>query len=156
MKIYNKRDKAYLEVEILKATKGQLPLKKNGWAFNWNLILKNNRGEVYILRTKSDSLIQGVVQIVIDNGMLTMEIIEIAPWNIGSKKKYDFVAGILIAFCCKQTFKLKSSYKGYLTFTSKSKLIEHYKSKFGAVQAIGQRMYIGPFQGKKLMTKYLK
>ncbi len=154
MKIYNLKDKEYFQVKIVKATKDQIPLKKNGWEFNWKLALK--KGQVYLLKTKFDSLVQGAIQIIVDDGMLTMEIIELAPWNIGSKKKYDFVAGILIAFCCKEAFKLKSRYTGFLTFTSKTSLVEHYKLKFGAIQTIGQRMYIDPEQGRRLMKKYLK
>ncbi len=90
MKIYNLKDKEYFQVEILKATKDQIPLKKSGWEFNWKLALK--KGHVYLLKTKFDSLVQGAIQIIVDDGMLTMEIIELAPWNIGSKKKYDFVS----------------------------------------------------------------
>lgn len=46
-----------------------------------------------------------------------MAYIEIAPHNKGEKKKYDLVAGCLIAFACRLSFiHGKGDYKGWLAF----------------------------------------
>jgi len=60
--------------------------------------------------------------------MLIMDVIEIAPHNFGSSnKKIDYVAGCLIAFACRESFKIEENYKGFLAFTSKTSLIECYE-----------------------------
>lgn len=89
--------------------------------------------------------------------MLIMDLVEIAPHNIGRKnKRYDYVAGCLIAFACRESFKLESSYKGFLAFESKTRLINWYKENYYAQVAMGQKMFIEPIDGKKLIATYLK
>jgi len=88
--------------------------------------------------------------------MLVMELIEVAPFNIGTNKMYDNVAGCLIAYACRESLKLETAYKGYLTFVSKTELINLYKEKYFATQTIGNRMYIDPLSGENLINTYLK
>jgi hypothetical protein len=86
-----------------------------------------------------------------------MDVIEIAPHNIGSSsKRFDYIAGCLVAFACRESFKIEGDYKGFLTFTSKTNLINWYKTKYGATQALGQRMFIDDSIGLQLIEKYLK
>lgn len=154
--IYDLAGNNLIKAEIVLAS-GKLPLKKDGWKFDWNRLIKEKNSETYVLRLKdSNKSIEGVLQLKIENGMLIMDVIEIAPHNFGSSnKRFDFVAGCLIAFGCRQSFGLIGPYKGFLTFTSKTNLIEWYKSKYGAAQALGQRMFIDDINGLKLIEKYL-
>lgn len=158
MYILDKQTSNLVEIEIVKGTLKDMPVKKDGWNFNWRSILKKNDTETYILRLKSNpSSIQGLLHLKEQEGMIIMDLVEIAPHNIGQKnKRYEYVAGCLIAFACRQTFKLESNYKGFLSFESKTKLIEWYKEKFYAKIAIGQKMYIEPEDGEKLIEEYLK
>ena len=85
-----------------------------------------------------------------------MEALEVAPHNVGQKnKRYDHVAGCLIAFACRESFKIPGDYKGFLTFVSKTDLIRWYIEKYGAELALGQRMFIDWEQGEKLIEMYL-
>lgn len=154
--IYDLASNNLIKAEIVLAS-GKLPLKKDGWKFDWNKLIKEKNSETYVLRLKdSTKSIEGILQLKIENGMLIMDVIEIAPHNFGSSsKRFDFVAGCLIAFGCRQSFGLIGPYKGFLTFTSKTNLIEWYKSKYGATQALGQRMFIDDINGLKLIEKYL-
>ncbi len=111
---------------------------------------------MFTLIENQSSRVHGVIQLIKDEGMLIMELIELAPFNIGSNKEHEKVAGCLIAFGCRESLKLNSAYKGYLTFVSKSSLIELYKSKYHATQSIGTRMYIDPTSGEKLIKTYLQ
>ena len=157
MYILDKKTNKLVECEIRVANKNELPLKKDGWSFNWNLASKSKNSQIYLLTKAFDNQqIQGALQLVQYEGMVIMELLEIHPQNRGSsKKKYDFVAGCLIAFACSEAFLNEGNYHGFLTFTSKIELIEMYKRKYGAVQTIGNRMYIDPDQGMKLMNQYL-
>jgi len=147
-----------VEVEIIRGTTKEMPLKKDGWKFNWKSTIKKKDTETYVLRLKSNpSSIQGVLHLRKQEGMLIMDLVEIAPHNIGQKsKRYRYVAGCLIAFACRESFKLESNYKGFLTFESKTKLINWYNQNYYAQIAMGQKMYIEPSDGEKLIKEYLK
>lgn len=155
--IYDIRNKKLIEAEIVQA-KGTMPLKKDGWNFDWNRLINERNTKTYILKLKDKiESIEGILQLRTEEDMLIMDVIEIAPHNIGStNKKFDFVAGSLIAFACRESFNIQGVYKGFLTFTSKTNLIEWYKKQYGATQALGNRMYIDDSAGSKLMEKYLE
>ena len=130
--IFELINKKHIEVEIVLAS-GRLPLKKDGWKFDWNKLIKEKNSKTYILRLKESSKrIEGIMQLKIENSMLIMDVIELAPHNIGSlNKRFDYVAGCLIAFGCRQSFEIKGSYKGFLTFITKTNLIDWYQNKYG-------------------------
>ncbi len=144
-----------IKAEIVVPDPGEIPLKKDGWNFNWRQLNKENSSNLYILRTIGPSPgVEGALQIISENDMLIMSALEIAPHNIGRKnKKYDFVAGCLIAYACKQSFKMNGVYRGFLTFMSKTNLMEWYSCKYGAKAGLGQRMYIDPEKGSKLINE---
>jgi len=146
-----------VEAEIIIAKTSDMPLKKDGWNFNWRLLVKEHDAQTFTLRIKeSPSNIQGVLHLKTKNEMLIMDVLEIAPGDIGRKnKQYENVAGSLIAFACRESFKIEGAYKGYLTFVSKTKLIDWYIEKYGAQKALGQRMFIDPDAGIALIEKYL-
>lgn len=141
--------------EIVKVDTKTIPLKKDGWKFNWRQLSKE--GNVFILRTlNSTEQIEGILCLKIVDEMLVMEALELAPHNIGQKnKRYGYVAGCLIAFACRESFKIKGDYKGFLIFVSKTNLIKWYSEKYGAELALGQRMFIDWENGEELINKYL-
>lgn len=143
--------------EILVMSKKLTPLKKEGWNFNWRELTSMTGSQTYILRTfNSPNQIEGALCLRLEHDMLIMEALELAPHNIGSHtKRYDHVAGSLIAFGCKQSFKLGGAYRGFLTFVSKSNLVNWYIDKYGAQLALGQRMFIDWDSGERLIKKYL-
>lgn len=149
---------ALVEAEIIKGTFKDMPLKKEGWNFNWRSVIKGKGTETYILRLKSNpESIQGVLHLKKQAGMLIMDLVEVSPQNIGQKeKRYKYVAGCLIAFACRESFKLDSNYKGFLSFESKTNLISWYQEHYFAKIAMGQKMYIEPDDGEKLINTYLK
>lgn len=154
--IYDLGNNKLIEAEIVLASE-KMPLKKDGWKFDWDILIKEKNTKTYILKLKNNpQSVEGILQLRIESDMLIMDVIEIAPHNFSSSnKKFDYVAGCLIAFACRESFKIEGNYKGFLTFTSKTDLIEWYKKKYGATQALGQRMYIEDLIGLKLIEKYL-
>ena len=147
-----------IAAEILPAIKKDMPLKKEGWNFNWRQLYQDEKGAFYkLILIGKNSQIQGVLKLQLENkSMLVMKDIEIAPHNFGSKGKYEKVAGCLIAFACKRSFEIgKGNYKGFLVFESKTKLIPLYQKKYGATIAIGQKMFIDEITGRHLIEKYL-
>jgi len=62
------------------------------------------------------------------------------------------VPGNLVAFACKRSF--EHGFDGYVAFTAKTALLEHYKNTLGAVQISAQRMIIEEPQARILVSKY--
>lgn len=148
----------HLEGMINSSKRQELPLKKNGWQFNWKKLYKTEGATFFKLTLFiNPSSIEGMLMLTLMNEeMLYMNNIEVAPHNFGSNGKYDNIAGCLIAYACYKSFELgKNHYRGYLTFDSKTKLIPLYQRKYGATLAMGQKMFIEPKNGERLIEKYL-
>lgn len=145
-----------IKCRIQKLLNSKQLLKKDGWNFNWRIAIKESPNSTFCLIDEENHMVQGAIQIKHQDGMLIMQLIELAPINIGSKREFEKVAGCLIAFACKEAIKLNNAYKGYVTFESKTNLIGWYKEKYFATQAMGQRMYIDPLSGEKLIKEYLE
>jgi len=146
-----------IESEITPIGKKTILLKKDGWNFNWRQMSGEENGKTFVLRAiNTPNQIEGALQLKNEYNMLVMDALELAPHNLGQKKKrYDYVAGCLIAYACKESFKVVGDYKGFLTFVSKTNLIECYTKKYGAELALGQRMFIDWKSGERLVEKYL-
>lgn len=155
MKIYSLKEESEINCSFRQVSKDLVPRKKDGWSFNWLKAFKDDPESVYAIIENQSQKIHGAIQLVNDDGMLIMELIELAPFNVGSKKGHDNIAGCLIAFACRESLKLDSAYRGYLTFVSKTKLVDYYKTKYYATQTLGTRMYIDPISGEKLIKNYL-
>jgi len=155
--ILDTKNSRLIEADIVVAERKNVPLKKNGWNFNWKQLVQEHDAQTFILKTiELPQSIEGALHLKVESGMLIMDAVEVAPHNIGrNKKRYDYVAGCLIAFACRESFKLEGSYKGFLTFVSKTNLIKWYSEKYGATLALGHRMFIDSEAGEKLINKYL-
>jgi len=143
---------------ISEAHPKELPMRKDGWQFTWKTLGRTEGADFYkMTKVDSPTEIEGMLMLTILNEeMLYMNNIEVAPHNYGSKGKYDRVAGCLIAFACHKSFELgKNAYKGYLSFDSKTELVKLYEKKYGATHAIGHKMFFDPKAGKRLIDLYL-
>ena len=155
MYIVRIEDNLKVKCTIKPLEKNAIPKKKEGWQFNWSKAYRKYPNSVFVLQEEESKKKHGLIQLIQDEGMLIMELIELAPFNFGSTKAYQNVAGCLIAFGCKESLKLNTSYKGYLTFMSKTELVTLYKTRYYATQTIGTRMYIDPISGETLINEYL-
>lgn len=145
------------QTEVSLVTKQDLKqiLKKNGWNFDWKIEYKDLRKEVYKLHIQDNpNIIQGMLSITVETDHVFMNLLENAPFNIGKNKLYEGVAGNLVAFACKISF--QRGFEGFVAFTSKTNLIEHYEKTLGAYHFHNQRMIIETASAKKLVQKYFK
>jgi len=117
-------------------------LKKNGWLFNWKKEYNLAERKVYKLTIENENAIQGLISIETMSGYIEMHLVENAPHNYGINKHFAGVAGNLVAFACKESF--ENGFDGYVAFTSKTKLVEHYINTLGA-QLIYGRERMGIF-----------
>ena len=145
------------DTEVLFLTKTDLKqiTKKNGWNFAWRSELANSSREVYKLTIANNpTIIQGLLSISIEPDHVYMHLLENAPFNIGKNKMYEGVAGNLVAHACKISF--QRGFDGFVGFTSKTRLIEHYQKTLGAYTLGGPRMIIPTESAQILIDKYFK
>lgn len=129
--------------------------KKNGWLFNWKKELDADRREVYKLTIQGNqSVIQGIVSLSIEDDHVYMHLIESAPFNKGKKKIYLGVPGNLVAYACRLS--IQKGFDGFVSFHSKTKLIDHYIKTLGAYHFGGHLMIIDSLPAKALIEKYFK
>jgi hypothetical protein len=91
-----------------------------------------------------------------------MAFVEVAPHNKGNEKKYDRVAGCLIAFACRQSF--INDKEGYLAFDvledkkeNELRLMKLYSQKYNGVRLDNSTtMIILPKGSEKLINEFLK
>ena len=143
--------------EVSRLTKNDLKqvTKKNGWAFNWKSELDDNTREVYKLTISNNpNIIQGILSLTFEPDHIYMDLLESAPFNRGRNKMYEGVAGNLVAYACKVSF--QNGFDGYLSFTAKTKLIDHYIKTLDAYHFGGHLMIINTIAANKLIDKYFK
>jgi hypothetical protein len=127
--------------------------KKNGWLFNWANENKLPDRKVFKLTIRNNpEIIQGLLSISDYNDHYYLHLVESAPFNLGKNKLYEGVPGNLFAFTCKESW--DKGYQGFVSFTSKTKLIEHYEKILGATHAGGHKMIIFPQEALQLIRKY--
>ncbi|MFT3947290.1 MAG: hypothetical protein QM763_09980 [Agriterribacter sp.] len=143
--------------EVLRLTTADLKqvTRKNGWNFNWRTELNNNSKEVYKLTiVDNPGIIQGLISFTINTDHIYMDLLENAPFNLGRNKLYEGVAGNLVAYACKVSFQY--GFSGYVSFTAKTRLIEHYQKTLNAITFGGQLMIINTVAANILIDKYFK
>ena len=129
--------------------------KKNGWQFNWKQQPANNSREVYKLTiVNNPDIIQGLISFTIKSDNIYMDLIESAPFNLERNKIYEAVAGNLVAFACKVSF--QRGFDGFLSFTAKTKLIEHYDKTLGAYHLGNHLMILETKASSILVEKFFK
>jgi len=144
------------DTEVLRLTKTDLKqvTKKNGWNFDWKVELADNTKEVFKLTIPNNpNIIQGLLSLTLEPDHVYMHLLENAPFNIGQNKLYEGVAGNLVAHACKVSF--QHGFDGFVGFTAKTKLIDHYRKTLGAYTLGGHRMIIQPNQHKYSLTNIL-
>ena len=142
------------KTQILELTSKDIKsLKKSDWLFNWKAEAKQSDKKVYKLVIADNAdIIQGLISLQDRGDHIFMPLIESNKFNRGVKKVYYGVPGNLVAFACKLSF--DKGYGGYVSFESKTKLIEHYQKSLGAHILFGNIMAIDTKAANKLIKQY--
>lgn len=157
-KLTNSIENAYsgdrFDTELLKVSIEDLRVVKkgNGWQFDWKYEFEQHERHIYKLTIKGNpNVIQGLISFSDENNYLFMHLIESAPFNKGKNKIYVGVAGNLVAFLCKMSWDM--GYEGFISFISKTRLIEHYEKTLGAIHVGNHKMVIFPKEALQLIKK---
>lgn len=146
--------------QIVETTLEKIHPKKsnfNVWEFDWTIPEKEGYS-VFALYANGDKNVQGLLATRIEKGYVDLALVEASPENsphnphFPGKKKYEGVGGHLFAEACKQS--VESGNDGYVAFTAKTSLINHYQNVLGATVIYGQRMQIDEEAASALIQKY--
>ena len=128
-------------------------LKKADWLFDWKQEAKEAAKQVFKLVIQDNpDILQGLISVQDRGDHLFMPLIESNKFNRGARKVYLGVPGNLVAFACKLSF--EKGYAGYVSFESKSRLVEHYRKSLGAHVLFSNIMAIDTLAATKLVAQY--
>ena len=133
--------------------KDAVALQRKGWKFDWRIPHQQDY-EVYELLLKDDTQVQGMIALkhIRDQFYTHVDIVEAAPENIGHLGKYKGVGAHLFAIACKLSWDVGN--EGYVQFTAKTNLVEHYRETLGARNIDSQKMFIDSYGALKLIKTY--
>ncbi len=167
IKILRSKDNLLVDADILNSNvvKINLPSIVDGWRFNFKKYSKESRFQTYVIVCEdSPSIIEGCLIFEMKDKIEPfMAFVEIAPHNRGKLKKYEKVAGCLIAFACRLSFmKGNDTYRGWLAFdvleenkADEIKLMAMYSTKYNALKYGDTMMVIPPVGSEKLINEFL-
>ena len=129
--------------------------KKNGWLFKWKEELSLPDREVYKLTiVNNPNITQGITSLTIKPDHVVIHLIENAPFNKGKDKLYEGVAGNLVAYACRLSFQRGAN--GFVSFHSKTNLVNHYVKTLNARHYGNQLMVIDTDAAQILVDNYFK
>ncbi len=127
--------------------------KQKTWLFDWKLELSKPERDIFKLTiVNNQNVIQGLISLEVKIDHVFVHLIESASFNKGKTKVYSGVPGNLVAFACKLSF--QRGHEGFVSFISKTKLINHYIESLGAIHLGGRVMMIDTKVALKLVNKY--
>ena len=140
------------DTDIVLATAADIRRSKSKWIFDWHQ--ERNEYEVYkLVAPKVGPAIQGLMSLHRMPDHVHVNLLESNPQNVGRRKKYDGVAGNLVAYAAKLSLEL--GFGGAVSFDAKSELISHYEKTLKA-KRVGrsQRMVIEEPEAMALIEQY--
>ena len=125
-------------------------INKKQFHFDWS---REILFEVYALRIDRSKEILGIESIYYQpmNHAIEIRLIANAKEHTGTTKRYDRIAGSLIAFTCLKS--LDAGYDGFVFLRPKTKIIDLYRVKYG-FRYTGFSMISEEFNTRLLINQY--
>jgi hypothetical protein len=124
-------------------------LTKSRFYFNWKLEKGND-----VYKLVLDDEILGVMSFLqIENeDRLEISLLAVSKENRGKHKKYDRIAGNLIAFACRQAIQ-SYAIEGCVSLVPKTSLKRHYADLYGMVDA-GRQLFLQGIPLLNMLKEY--
>ena len=125
--------------------------KDKRFGFKW---IKEKKQIVHMIRLAVEKRILGLLSIedIPKELRIHIRLIEVNSDDVGRQKDYENIAGCLIAFTCKQSF--KKNYDGFVSLYSKTELKKLNTEKYG-FEELGMNLYTELSNSEDLIKKYL-
>ncbi|HBQ59154.1 MAG TPA: hypothetical protein DD671_05880 [Balneolaceae bacterium] len=154
MKLFDLKTGDWIEAEISLASNkdiDQIKFSKE-FLFDWSQEKSNS---VFKILERSSGNILGLISVTDFAKELRIHInlLEVSKPNTGRNKRIEGIAGRLISFVVKESF--KKGYNGFVSLRPKTALVKHYKTKYG-FKELGKVMVIDGIDALQLIRKFDK
>ena len=152
-------DTTYDKIEHITSVTASQMQKYEKWNFDWSDPDLNDCS-IYALYVEGSKQTQGLIACrEYKNKNQTKGYIEVAlaeanPKDVGSEGRYKGVGARLFSMASRLSLDL--GYDGYVTFISKTDLVQHYIKELHAEVLFGSNMQINPEASKRLVDIYDK
>ncbi|MGX5819341.1 hypothetical protein ACWKWU_14145 [Chitinophaga lutea] len=153
MRVFCTKKRVFIEAAIELLDTGELTRTLlSRFEFDWE---SEMLFQVYKLNLRGKDRILGLMalHIIPEERRIEIRLLEAAAENVGKNKRYDGVAGCLIAYACRQSFKF--GFGGFVSLIPKTKLIRWYCLVYGFVP-MGRHLVLEGNNAIALITKYLE
>ncbi|SFF19903.1 hypothetical protein SAMN03003324_02802 [Pedobacter antarcticus] len=122
------------------------------FAFNW----KKLKGVYQIFKLSLDGEILGLIALsnIQAEERIEINLLAVSAENVGKEKKFDRIAGTLIAFACKEAIKNYNWEFPCVSLTPKTEIKEYYIKKYGMLDG-GRQLYLEDIPLHKIIKEYL-
>ncbi len=153
MEVINTKDNNSYEVTIELVTAAEIKdiTKSKRFGFNWR---KPGGTTTLKLTLKDTGEILGLMSITdrSDDKAIEINLLESSRENIGKGKEYANIAGCMIAYACRESF--KRDYDGFVCLVPKTDLIRHYINIY-SMEYTGMYMFVDGRESYRLIQKYI-
>ncbi len=152
-------DTDYEKIKHISSVTASQMQKYEKWNFNWNEPDLDDCS-IYALYVKGTKKTQGLIACreykdqSQTKGYIEVALAEANPKNVGSEGRYKGVGAHLFSIASRLSFDL--GYGGYVTFISKTGLIQHYIDELHAEVLFGSHMQLRPEASRRLVEVYDK
>lgn len=122
------------------------------YVFDWRLEKYSDVYKISLLSSENEILGLMSIDDYPDETRININLIEVGNTNRGKDKAIDRIAGCLLAFAAKVSFRL--NYNGFLTLEPKVALVDHYRLKYG-FEELSYLMFIEGAKSSALINKYM-
>lgn len=122
------------------------------FAFNW----KKLKGIYKIFKLSLESEILGLIALntIEPEERIEIALLAISSENIGKEKKFDRIAGTLVAFACKEAIRNYNWEFPCVSLIPKTEIKTHYIEKYGMLDG-GRQLYLEDVPLHKIIKEYL-
>lgn len=155
MKLLHKKSGKYYDGEIEPVNEEDLKMIEEQGEFEFDWRKETTTYLVYKLKLFDDDKILGLISLkdVPREYRLHIQLLESSNSNKGKSKKYDYIAGCLIAHACEIAF--NKNYDGFVSLKPKTEIISLYQNKYGFT-SMGQYLFTELSNSEYLIKKYLE
>ena len=124
----------------------------SSWSFKWT---QEHEKQVVkqVMHRNGSEFVLALMSYVIKRGFLEIILLEVVPSCRGRKKKFERIAGNMLAFACRASMRAGSD--GFVALTPKTVLWQHYIDQYGARPAAGNRLMFDADTAELLISKYI-
>lgn len=129
-------------------------LTKKRYLFPWKEW--KDKAWLYKLCTPNGNKIFGVMALidVPEDKRMEIKLLASSIENVGKKKRYNGIAGCLIAYACRESV-IKYADLACVSLVPKTKLKNHYVKKYNMIDSGGKQVYLDGKSLNDLIVKYL-